>query len=98
MATEHTVSQEEVVQAEPTAPRDGVDVETPALEVGKEVMPQARDKRDGRKEGTALPDREPGKSVLPFSRVQKIMKADKVSPITATHLSVRRTGDCKMRV
>lgn len=79
MVTEHTVSQE--VQAEPTTvPRDDVDVEA-TLQVGKEVEPQAQNKREGKKEGTALQDREPGKSVLPFSRVQKIIKADKASPV-----------------
>ncbi|KAI9568386.1 hypothetical protein HD554DRAFT_2205063 [Boletus coccyginus] len=45
---------------------------------------ETRDKREGKlKEGTALRDREPGKSVLPFSRVQRIIKADKELPMVA---------------
>jgi hypothetical protein len=34
-------------------------------------------KKRGKKEGPVLREREPGKSVLPFSRVQRIIKADK---------------------
>ncbi|KAF8837924.1 hypothetical protein BDN67DRAFT_857048, partial [Paxillus ammoniavirescens] len=36
-------------------------------------------KKRGKKEGPVLREREPGKSVLPFSRVQRIIKADKAS-------------------
>jgi len=82
MATEHasTQEQEEVVQVESTLQRDA-DVEaTP--EVDKEVG-QAQDKREGKKEGIALRDREPGKSILPFARIQKIIKADKDLPMVA---------------
>lgn len=91
MATEQTVSQEGVVQVESTVPLNA-DVEVPP-QVEKEAE-QAQDKREGKKDGTALRDREPGKSVLPFSRVQRIMKADKASPVAATHSS-QRTSDCK---
>lgn len=78
MATQQTASQEEVVEVESAVPRDA-DVEaTPQVDTEVE---QVRDKREGKKEGAALVrDREPGKSILPFSRVQKIIKADKVSP------------------
>ena len=81
MATEHADAQEEVVQVESTLQRDADAEATP--EVDQEVG-RARDKREGKKEGIALRDREPGKSVLPFARVQKIIKADKVSPVAAT--------------
>ncbi|KIJ17937.1 hypothetical protein PAXINDRAFT_167856 [Paxillus involutus ATCC 200175] len=40
-------------------------------------------KKRGKKEGPVLREREPGKSVLPFSRVQRIIKADKDLPIVA---------------
>ncbi|KAG8214757.1 hypothetical protein J3R82DRAFT_9846 [Butyriboletus roseoflavus] len=80
MATEQTVSQEGVVQK-------------PHHKEAKRKR-QARDKPEGKKEGTALRDREPGKSVLPFSRVQRIIKADKASPVAATHSS-QRTSDGK---
>jgi len=77
-----TDTQEEVVQVESTVQRDA-DVEaTP--EVDKEVEQlEAPDRREGKKEGVALRDREPGKSVLPFSRIQKIIKADKDLPMVA---------------
>lgn len=72
------------VESEPTVQRDA-DVEATPLEVDEEVaQEQARDKREGKKDATALRDREPGKSILPFLRVQKIIKADKVRPVAAT--------------
>ncbi|KIK92504.1 hypothetical protein PAXRUDRAFT_829892 [Paxillus rubicundulus Ve08.2h10] len=40
-------------------------------------------KKRGKKEGPVLREREPGKSILPFSRVQRIIKADKDLPIVA---------------
>jgi DNA polymerase epsilon subunit 4 len=91
-----TDTQEEVVQVESTVQRDA-DVEaTP--EVDKEVEQlEAPDRREGKKEGVALRDREPGKSVLPFSRIQKIIKADKVSLVAVTR-PLQRTNDCRARV
>lgn len=95
MATEETASQEQVVQVESTVPRDA-DIEdtlSPQVTVGKEEeeeeVEQVPDKRKGKpKEGTALRDREPGKSILPFSRVQRIVKADKVSvPVALRRVS-----------
>ncbi|KAH0832203.1 hypothetical protein J3R83DRAFT_13123 [Lanmaoa asiatica] len=85
MGTEHTASKEEVIQVESTVPRDA-DVEATS-QIGKEIE-QAQDKREGRKEGIALQDREPGKSILPFSRVQKIMKADKDLPMVARDATI----------
>ena len=99
MATEPTDSQEEVAQVESTVERDidvDVDVET-AQEVEEVEHEQTRDKREGKKEETALRDREPGKSVLPFARVQRIIKADKVRLVTATR-SLQRTSDCRTRI
>ncbi|KAH7885104.1 hypothetical protein F5I97DRAFT_1811342 [Phlebopus sp. FC_14] len=40
-------------------------------------------KRAAKKEGPLLREREPGKSILPFSRVQRIIKADKDLPMVA---------------
>lgn len=93
MDTQEEVVQEEVIQVESTAQRDANAEATP--EVDKEVEQlEARDKREGKKEGVALRDREPGKSILPFSRIQKIIKADKVSPVAVTRSS-QRTNDCR---
>ncbi|KAG6372857.1 hypothetical protein JVT61DRAFT_7291 [Boletus reticuloceps] len=77
MDTEHTDTQEQVIQAESMIQPDADGEATP--QVDKEVD-QTRDKRDGKKEIAAPRDREPGKSILPFSRVQRIIKADKVRP------------------
>ena len=84
MATETTVPQEDVIQAESAVPHDDVDVE--ASPQPEEVEPEARDKPDGKKESTAPREREQGKSILPFSRVQKIIKVDKVRP-PSRHMS-----------
>ncbi|KAF8134021.1 hypothetical protein EV363DRAFT_1258695 [Boletus edulis] len=82
MATEHTDTQEQVIQAESTIQPD-VDADGEATpHVDKEVD-QTRNKRDGKKEAAAPRDREPGKSILPFSRVQRIIKADKELPMVA---------------
>ncbi|KAF8133450.1 hypothetical protein EV363DRAFT_1215233 [Boletus edulis] len=82
MATEHTDTQEQVVQAESTI-QPGADADGEATpHVDKEVD-QTRNKRDGKKEAAAPRDREPGKSILPFSRVQRIIKADKELPMVA---------------
>lgn len=85
MSTEHTTQQdseeqEAVVQVEPTVPPDA-EVTPQASEV-IEIEQAAQDKPPpepkSKPEGDTVRDREPGKSVLPFTRVQKIMKADKV--------------------
>lgn len=95
MATEPTDVQDEVVQVESTIQRDVSDVE--ASPPADSAVEQARNKREGKKDSAVLRDREPGKSVLPFSRVQRIIKADKVRPVTATR-SLRQTSDCRTRV
>jgi len=94
MATEATDTKGEVSQIDSTAQRD---VEVEATPEADREVEQTRDKREGRKEATALRDREPGKSILPFSRVQRIIKADKASPVSATR-SLQRTSDCRTRV
>ncbi|KAG9315575.1 hypothetical protein JVU11DRAFT_3211 [Chiua virens] len=86
MATEHTQSLEEEeeevqVEADPTPPPD-TDTDAAPQPDTNEAEPEperARNKRDTKKD----PDREPGKSILPFSRVQRIIKADKELPMVA---------------
>ncbi|KIJ59462.1 hypothetical protein HYDPIDRAFT_140554 [Hydnomerulius pinastri MD-312] len=57
----------------------GVDEETEQAE-GEE---QTTKKQKSKREPPVQREREPGKSILPFSRVQKIIKADKDLPIVA---------------
>jgi hypothetical protein len=45
--------------------------------------PNAEERLEGTGRGSASVVHEPGKSLLPFSRVQKIIKADKVRVICA---------------
>ena len=71
------------VEAEPASPSSntpvpGIPTDTQAnSNTGKPPPPKQRSKKDPASEIAAV--REEGKSLLPFSRVQKIIKADKVS-------------------
>ncbi|KAH9942903.1 histone-fold-containing protein [Amylocystis lapponica] len=65
-------------------PETEVDPPAPHPEGDKEKEVAARlGSGEGRKEAKAKKEREPGKSLLPFSRVQKILKADDEMPMVA---------------
>ncbi|KAF9236523.1 hypothetical protein BU15DRAFT_49969 [Melanogaster broomeanus] len=88
MAGEDTVSlsQDETSRITSTPPLH-IEVEaTPEVDAEAEQVGgegSTTKKQAGKKEGPVLREREPGKSILPFSRVQKIVKADKDLPIVA---------------
>lgn len=72
--------------------QETIDTEEPAQEPAEEPEVALAEKRAEAAPAKAkkakapeiLITREPGKSVLPFSRVQKILKADKVRVVSAT--------------
>ncbi|KAF9219240.1 histone-fold-containing protein [Gyrodon lividus] len=85
MAEEDNVLQDEVSRVHLTPP---FHIEVEAIpEADGEIEHAGGDgsttKKRGKKEGPVPREREPGKSILPFSRVQKIIKADKDLPIVA---------------
>ena len=70
----------EAPQPDDPAPAEGEDipgVEPPADAAGEKSKPTDKPKRK-REAAPVVVAREPGKSVFPTSRVQKILKADKV--------------------
>ncbi|KAH7910837.1 hypothetical protein BJ138DRAFT_1151967 [Hygrophoropsis aurantiaca] len=74
-------------QTQVTPPLEIEDTPAPEEEIPDELSKEQGAKSSGKKRverrDPGLREREPGKSVLPFSRVQKIIKADKDLPIVA---------------
>ncbi|KAH6912896.1 histone-fold-containing protein [Coprinopsis sp. MPI-PUGE-AT-0042] len=60
-----------------------MDVDDDAPEVQEDPGESVNTKKSGTKKDATTLDREPGKSLLPHARVQKIIKADKDIPIVA---------------
>lgn len=78
-------AQEEAVaeEAEEEEAEEEEEEEENLPQAGAEEIAPSKKKRDRKDPGTLR--REPGKSLLPFSKVQKIIKADKV----CSHLHLR---------
>ncbi|KAH7926447.1 hypothetical protein BV22DRAFT_1008958 [Leucogyrophana mollusca] len=66
------------VEVDGTLGEEDEPLEEPDVQEAKAPIKKRAERRD-----PVLREREPGKSILPFSRVQKIIKADKDLPIVA---------------
>ncbi|RDB17967.1 putative transcription factor C16C4.22 [Hypsizygus marmoreus] len=82
MSISENEHQGEETQEGDTIPEEGEHAGSGLAEIRVEGDSQPTKKKRTRKEPVVLA-REPGKSLLPFSRVQKIIKADKDIPIIA---------------
>jgi hypothetical protein len=63
---------------------DGIEGDADMEGGGKEEEAKAPNKKRERRENVPL-EREEGKSLLPFTRVQKIIKADRVRSLSYSH-------------
>ncbi|EIW81286.1 histone-fold-containing protein [Coniophora puteana RWD-64-598 SS2] len=82
MISEENISQANEAMETQSQP-DLVGEDTQAFEDGADEAGPAQKSSSKKDKAPAQRERDPGKSLLPFSRVQKIIKADKDLPIVA---------------